>query len=254
MFKLLLLAAAASGLAATGAAASSHRESGLPDFPTVAQPGECWARRPVGPMAEPGPHHVPRAQSVWTLQKGTGPGAVWRYAERPAAGGSAHPAVGAHVPLDWARVPCPGGRPAVMADAAPMRAAPPHVHPRPPAFDAPPAPHVHRRPPAFDAPPSLAGPAPGFDGGGPYAQLERPASHAHPHPPMHEGAPPHVHGGHAGHAMPPPAFEQGRPPIWAMQRPPVFQPGFTPPPFADRQRVAPWFGGRRLAWPGKTLR
>ncbi|MBW3560022.1 MAG: hypothetical protein KY449_09695, partial [Proteobacteria bacterium] len=66
MLKRLLIAAAASGLAATEAAAQA---APLPDFPAQARPGECWARVPAGPVQSSGSG----AQAVWTLQRGTGP-------------------------------------------------------------------------------------------------------------------------------------------------------------------------------------
>lgn len=220
--RLFIATIAAGGLAATAAAAHpghhGHGEAApvaaLPDFPSYARPGECWARVPAGGAV----HAAPRSQSVWTLQKGAGPGAVWSYSERPAPGMTA-----GGVDLDWARVDCAGRRPFGMAHAAP----PPPIPPLPPLMDHRPAP----RPPVEFAPPPPA------------------------YPPMHEMRPPMQHGSmghpnpHADHRA------MGRPdrysPRHDMAPPPFFDPPPPPPQFTPRPVAPRWFGDRMLTWSGK---
>lgn len=223
MFKRLLIAAAASGLAAGAAAASPQapsRAAPLPDFPRDARAGECWARLPVGSPARP----ASGSQAVWTLQRGAGPGAIWSYSEKPGSPGPL--AVG---PLDWSRVDCISGEPLRLAEGPPPPSLPVYAEAPPPPH---PAPALARHPIAPPAPPAFE-PLP-FSGQGPYAGGAfhappphhglGPMPHGHPHhPPLHVHPHPHPHPhGHSGVAL--------------------------------RQPVAPWFGGRMLNWPGKTLR
>lgn len=242
---LLIAAAAMSALAASSAAAKTHPPAaGLPDFPAHARSGECWARVPVGPHAG---HGAP-SQSVWTLRKGEGPTATWSHTERPAQAG-AHPTGG----LQWKQVNCNGGRPFEMAHAAPA----PHGPPSPPA--PPPPPVAFQPPPMHDAPPPpppmIDGP-PAYSAEGPYADggLPRPGfapAHPGPHsapmgpPPMaqHRFTPGPLHGPHLHphHPHMAPHHPPVRPPHFAHHAPP-------------RPPAAPWFGGRMLTWPGKSIR
>jgi hypothetical protein len=225
MIKRLFIATiAAGGLAASTAAAHPGHHghaapaTALPDFPSYARPGECWARVPAGGAASPG-------QSVWTLRKGAGPGAVWSYSERPAPGATTQGA-----DLEWAQVDCAGRRSFGMAHAGPPPPSMPpmlpgahhHAAPLPPA----PPPPIEFVPPAH---PPLHGMGHGMQHGpapdlGPYADgpgMGRPDRYGP--------------GRDVGSHAPPPFFD----------RPPA-------PPQFTRRAVAPrWFGDRRLTWSGK---
>ncbi len=239
MLKRLLIAAAASGLAATEAAAQA---APLPDFPAQARPGECWARVPAGPVQS----SASGAQAVWTLQRGTGPTAIWSLSERPVP---AVPTAGAV--LDWAQVDCVTGRPLQLAYAAPSLGPAPRAAPLPP-----PGPYAQAEP-GFPPPPPP--PGPGFEPGprsgpGPGPQFG---------PPAYSGRGPYAQGGF------PPPHRFGEQPLGEQpfeQQPFGAQPPFPAPhagppsPYGypavaqPRRPVAPWFGGRYLTWPGKTLR
>jgi hypothetical protein len=128
MIKTVLAASAAFALLPLAAAAQAP-VAPLPDFPQHAQPGECWTRTPIAgaPMsAHPGP--PAGGQAVWTLKRGHGPEAVWRYSERSGAGPQLMPrGAGGY---DWVRVECDGPRPGFRpqiaeAPRAPLPAAPP---------------------------------------------------------------------------------------------------------------------------------
>ena len=252
--KLLFAATfAAAGLLATAASAGQHQPGpmrgpgALPDFPAYAQPGECYARVPLGG----GQPLVSDGQRVWTIERGTGPGAVWRFDQRPVTGTTG--AAG----LDWARVDCNTGAPlGGMAQAAPppppLAAAPPA---RPLPHPAPPPPEVYAEGPP---PPPLSQPLP--------QPLVRPMPGPFAHGPMPHGVMPHQP---PHHAMPapvpaPPAimvpitapfgpFANGPSPLapHVFAPPPMFQP--APQPYAHAlPPVGPrWFGDRYLTWAGK---
>lgn len=243
--KLLFAATfAAAGLLATAASAEHQRPGppqgvrGLPDFPAYAQPGECYARIPAGG----GQPLVSDGQRVWTIERGTGPGAVWRFDQRPVTGTTG--AAG----LDWARVDCRTGAPLPGMAAAP----PPMAQAAPPA--PPPAQAYAEAPPP---PPPVQAPLP--------QPLVRPMPGPYAHGPMPHGVMPHQPPHHAMPAPMPPGPQMGRPPapfgLYAMgpqppmtphvsAPPPMFQP--APQPYAYPHLELPrFFGDRYLTWAGK---
>ena len=128
--KTFLVATAAVLLAPAAALANPGRAAPLPDFPPDARPGECWARAPLGELA--GEAAAPAGQSVWTLKRGHGPEAVWRFDVRPAPGGGAAAEPRFDGPYQWVQVACHPGDVAARA-AAPMgphHAMPGHGHGR----------------------------------------------------------------------------------------------------------------------------
>lgn len=235
---LFASAAAAAGLFATTAAAD-HQGPGLqagarplPDFPAYAQPGQCYARVPAGAPPQAG-----GGQRVWTIQRGTGPGAVWRFDQRPVTGttGAAGSLAG---PLDWAPVDCRTGAPLPL-----MAEAPPQAPPAAPADTYAQASPPPMMAPPLMAPPPMAPPAPGpFPRGGPQHGGMNPAPppQAFPYPPMPHAPQPH----------------HGVPPLAGMLR---FHPSFAGPPpspfppatQAFRPAPARFFGDRFLTWSGK---
>jgi len=239
-----VIAAAAAALALPAAAvahAPNTQAQLLPDFPPNAQPGECWARAPLG--AAPAPQ---AGQSVWTLKRGHGPEAVWGYSERANPGGPAAAARAAGG-YQWTRVECDGSRPAYggLAHAAPA------------------APMTHSAPPPYAG--MQAGPAPrphmGMQAHGPMPQGHPPVGFEH----HQRGVQHHGYAGamaprppHGPPDMPPPPPMFGHPmPMAPFAGPPMPPPpGFAPPPYpqAMAQPSAPWFGGRFLTWPGKSPR
>ena len=128
MIKTVLAASAAFALLPLTAQAQVGPQVGpaaaLPDFPQHAQPGECWTRTPVAgaPLAaHPGPP-AGNGQAVWTLKRGHGPEAVWRYSERSSSGLQLMPrGAGGY---NWVRVDCNGPGPGFRPQMAQIPPAP----------------------------------------------------------------------------------------------------------------------------------
>jgi len=188
----LLVAAALVGAALSATAAAAQPRAALPDFPTDAQPGRCYARLPVGGPAPAGPG----GQRVWTVEKGAGPTAVWRFDQRPAPG-----AAGFVGGLDWAEVDCATGQP-----LGPVRAAGAPLAPPPPPATS----YAEGPPPPPMAPPVRPPPAP-FPGSGPFAQ--GPAFGPPPPPPGPLMGPPPGFGA-PSFAFPPAYHAPPPPPRW----------------------------------------
>lgn len=241
-----IAAACVGGLLATDAHAGFRLTPPLPDFPPHARPGECWARVPAGHASVP---HKTGSQSVWTLERGAGPGAVWSRSERPVQGGGRAGHAG---PWTWAQVDCDGrpGRQEPHGPGLVMR--PPPLPPEPPHSAHAGAPALHPGARDHDA----VGPHPRrfeHHGHAPEPNAHGGDMHAHDGEPHAHGREAHPH--HGGPHLPPPPAHYGAPHSPPMTAPfgPMHPPHFAPRRL-ERQPVAPWFGGRYLTWPGKALR
>ena len=246
--KLMLAAMAAALLAPAAALANAPAQAPLPDFPPDARPGECWARAPIGELAG-APADAP-AQQVWTLKRGHGPEAVWRFDVRPAPDRGVALEPGSDGPYQWVRVACHPGE--AMAEARPPHGA----HPMPAGPRHPEGMRHHegmqhhegmshhegmkhhegmehgRRAEAGAPPHAMHGPRP---------QARAFVFHRRlPPPPGFDAPPPGFDGPPPGFDGPPPGF-QGPPPPMAFAAP---QPYPEQPPR--------WFGDRFLTWSGKT--
>ena len=263
MIKTVLAASAAFALLPLAAHAQVGPQvgpaAGLPDFPQHAQPGECWTRTPVAgaPLAaHPGPP-AGSGQAVWTLKRGHGPEAVWRYSERSSSGPQLMPrGAGGY---DWVRVDCnapgPGFRPQIAeVPPAPLMAPPPAppivqgaagAHEGPHGFGhtpgdghahwqhhaqahGPGGAYAHAAPPPAPLPAPLPVPPPAYG-----ARDEHEGPHGYGHAPgdghahwQHHGQ---AHGSEYRHGQPG-AYAHGAPhPLPPQQGLPVFGP--PPPPF-----------------------
>ena len=225
----------------------------LPDFPSEARPGECWTRALAGP---PGAPPMDVGQPVWTLKRGHGPEAVWRFERRPAE--MAGPAR-FQGPYEWVRVACGPHDGKKYADGPP----PPPPPPPPPGLDS----------PVMDAPPPHHGPMPhpqpqpghgamAHHGPMGHAAPHHAMPHAQPMPPMghhpmpHPPMPPMAHHpmppGHGPMMRPMPGMHPMPHPPGFAAAPPPFHGPFAPPAYAPPPQPPRWFGDRFLTWSGKT--
>lgn len=242
----LPFAAALAGAALFATAANAQRapqSAPLPDFPQAAQPGACYARVPLGQAPTAG-----GGQRVWTVEKGAGPTAVWRFDQRPVTGTTG---AGAGAGLDWALVDCATGR-----SLGPVARVEPDLAPTPPAdayAKAPPPTLPQPRPipvPFAQAPrveePMFQGPM----AHGPMAQgpmRHGPMPHGPMlHGPMHRPAPHHAWPPHGG---PHPGFPSMAHAGSQFASPFPFPP--RPQAYAEARGAPRWFGDRFLTWSGK---
>jgi len=202
----------------------------LPDFPAEAKPGECWTRVPVGPGGQVGA--PPAGQPVWTLKRGYGPEAVWRFDRRPMDGALARGFAG---PYEWVRVACSPGD-AILAEAPP----PPPAPPAPPQAPAPHGPMQHRQ---MHGGPMMQAP----QHPGPMVHGAPPPQGPMMHGPMHHGPLAHAPMAPQAHFAPPPMQPPHHGPYAGGPMPPPVEPAYLPPPAPPR-----WFGDRFLTWAGKT--